>query len=149
MERTRHLSGWASMVLLAGALAGCSEASEAEDAHQPAFTLEAVEAGDGGELSRVTLTEDAARRADIQTEAVEDGADGQGLEIPYAAVLYDPEGNTWAFVNVEGLTFVREPITIERIEGDVAYLAEGPPAGTDVVTSGATQLYGAEIGVDH
>ena len=47
---------------------------------------------------------------------------GKGTRIPYAAVLYDPNGDTWAFVNRKPLTYVRESITVDRIDGDVAFL---------------------------
>ncbi len=80
-------------------------------------------------------------------EAVTATAGGQGTQIPYGAVLYDPEGDTWAFVNVSALTFVRAPIDVDHIDGDVAFLSGGPPAGTKVVKVGAAELYGAEIGV--
>ena len=40
--------------------------------------------------------------------------------------------------------FVREAIGVERIDGDTAYLSEGPAAGTEVVTVGAAELFGAE-----
>ena len=38
-------------------------------------------------------------------------------------------------------------VTVEEIEGDVAHISAGPPTGTLVVTTGAAELYGAEIGV--
>ncbi|HEX6867287.1 MAG TPA: hypothetical protein VF119_00710, partial [Candidatus Limnocylindrales bacterium] len=59
----------------------------------------------------------------------------------------DPEGATWAYTNPEGLLFVRAPISVERIVGDLAILSEGPPAGTLVVTVGGAELWGAEHGV--
>jgi hypothetical protein len=43
---------------------------------------------------------------------------------------------------------VREAVVIERIKDDLAYLQEGPPAGTQVVTVGVPELYGAEVGVN-
>ncbi len=67
--------------------------------------------------------------------------------IPYAAVLYDPQGKTWTYTNPGPLTFVREPITVDRIEGDKAFLSDGPAPGTLVVTVGAAELFGAETGV--
>ena len=104
-----------------------------------------VEAIDGSELSRVTLTAAAADRLDLATATVTTGAGSD--ELPYAAVLYDPEGHTWTFVKVKDLTFERRAITVETINGEVASITSGPPAGTVVVTRGATELYGAEIGV--
>jgi hypothetical protein len=64
--------------------------------------------------------------------------------IPYAAVLYDPHGNTWTYTNPEPLVFVRHRIDVEFIEGDRAVLREGPATGTTVVTAGAAELFGVE-----
>jgi hypothetical protein len=64
--------------------------------------------------------------------------------IPYAAVLYDPHGNTWTYTNPEPLVFVRHRIEVEFIEGDRAVLREGPAVGTTVVTAGAAELFGVE-----
>jgi len=38
-------------------------------------------------------------------------------------------------------------ISVEFIDGDRAVLSEGPPAGTEVVTDGAAELFGAELGI--
>ena len=67
--------------------------------------------------------------------------------VPYAAVLYGVNGETWVYTAPEPLVFVRQPITIDYIEGDLAILSEGPEAGTAVVTVGAAELFGAETGV--
>ena len=67
--------------------------------------------------------------------------------IPYAAVIYDTDGNTWVYTNPEPLVFVRQPIVVDYIEGDRAVLAEGIASGTQVVTIGSSELLGAELGV--
>lgn len=67
--------------------------------------------------------------------------------VPYAAVLYGVNGETWVYGNPEPLVFVRYPITIDYIVGDRAVLSEGPEAGTAVVTVGAAELFGTETGV--
>jgi hypothetical protein len=67
--------------------------------------------------------------------------------VPYAAVLYGVHGETWVYSNAEPLAFVRQPITVDYIEGDLAILSEGPPVGTAVVTVGAAELFGTETGV--
>ena len=41
----------------------------------------------------------------------------------------------------------RTAINVINIIGDTAVLSTGPPVGADVVTLGATELYGVEIGV--
>jgi hypothetical protein len=66
---------------------------------------------------------------------------------PYAAVLYDARGNTWAYTTPKPLTFVRQAIHIDYIEGDLAVLSDGPPSGTEVVIVGAAELFGAETGI--
>jgi hypothetical protein len=108
-----------------------------------------VEEAEGSTPSRLTLSERAAERLGIATAPVTLERVG-GVEravVPYAALLYDPDGTTWTYTNPEGLVFVRAPITVERIVGDLAILSNGPPAGTLVVTVGAPELYGAEHGV--
>ena len=105
-----------------------------------------VEAVDGSDVGRVTLTDDAARRIDLHTGVVEDGPDG-GIQIPYAAVLYDPDGHAWAFVKMDELTYERTPIEVDHVDGDIAVLTSGPEPGTEIATTGAPQLYGAELGV--
>jgi hypothetical protein len=64
--------------------------------------------------------------------------------VPYASVLYDTKGQAWIYTNPEPLTFVRHKVGIERIEGDLAFLSEGPANGTSIVTVGSMLLYGAE-----
>jgi len=67
--------------------------------------------------------------------------------VPYAAVIYDVNGGTWVYTSPEPLVFIRQSITIDYIEGDLALLTQGPPAGTQVVTVGGALLLGAETGV--
>lgn len=75
------------------------------------------------------------------------GGDVPRKVAPYAAVLYGVHGETWVYTNPEPLVFVRQPILIDYIEDDLAILSDGPEAGTDVVTVGAAELFGAETGV--
>jgi hypothetical protein len=100
-------------------------------------------------FSRVILTQRAAERLDIQMVLVrEQEVDGEKrLVIPYSALIYGLYGETWAYVSPEPLSYVREPIVVDYIEGDTVFLFEGPPEGTDVVTVGVAELYGTETGV--
>lgn len=100
--------------------------------------LEKIE---GTDLSRVILTEKAAERIGIET------ASATGTTVPYAAVIYDIEGNTWIYTSPEPLTFVREPVVIDHIEGDMAVLKESLPSNLNVVTVGVAELWGTETGV--
>lgn len=110
-----------------------------------------VEAIEGSELSRVTLTQRASERLDIQTaEVVEKQVNGATrIVAPYSSVLYDTDGSTWVYINPEPLVFVRHAVTVERIQGEDAILTEGPDVGTKVVSVGGAMLYGTEHGVGH
>ncbi|VAX00550.1 hypothetical protein MNBD_GAMMA22-2981 [hydrothermal vent metagenome] len=112
-----------------------------------------VEAIKGSELSRVTLSEQAFKRIDIKTTQVQelasDGVAQKQKTIPYASVLYDKHGKTWAYVKTKTRTFVRQSIGIVRIDGDQAILSNGPAIGTNVVTVGVAELFGSETGIGH
>jgi len=75
------------------------------------------------------------------------GSAAQSLTIPYSAVIYGLNGETWAYTNPEPLTYVRHPITIDYIDGGLAILLDGPSQGTDIVTIGVAELFGTETGV--
>lgn len=133
------------LVLVALPLAACSQKSEGASSERPAV----IEDIEGSDFKRVVLTEKAAERLDIQIALVsEEQVDGtQRLVIPYAALIYGLNGETWAYIRPEPLTFVREAIIVDYIEGDIAVLLVGPAIGTEVVTVGGALLYGAETGV--
>ena len=125
------------VLLLAGILlSACgSRAADIEVSGEGPAKVEHLQ---GANPTRITLTEEAAKRLDIQT------APAQGDAIPFAAVLYDPEGNTWVYTSAEVLVFIRTPVAIDHIEGDQAFLSKALPAGSKVVTIGAEELYGSE-----
>jgi hypothetical protein len=126
-------------------LSGCSKSSTSLEAeNQPAR----VEQVPGSEFARVVLTARAAERLGIKTAPVQAGAaSNRGTVIPYSALLYGADGNAFVYTNPAPLIFVRSPISVTRIDGDVAYLSGGPDAGTTVVTVGAAELLGTEYGV--
>jgi hypothetical protein len=90
----------------------------------------------------LTLTADASKRLDVQTAEVRE-VDGK-VVVPYASILYEANGNTWVYVNVAPLVYVRQAIVIDSINGDEAILSKGPDSGSTVVTVGAAELYGSE-----
>jgi hypothetical protein len=101
----------------------------------------------GTDLSRVTLSADAAKRLGIATAVVAvQGSDRK--VIPYDAVIYAADGHTFTYTSPKPLTYVRAPITVTDIRGDKAYLSAGPPAGTAVVTVGSQELFGTEYEVE-
>lgn len=125
------------LVLTGLLLSACAPKSETVEKIAPS-KLEPIE---GTDLSRVILTEKAAERLGIETVSA------SGNEVPYAAVIYDIEGNTWVYTNPEPLTFVRAQIVIDRIEGDTVVLSESLTSELSVVTVGVAELYGTETGV--
>jgi hypothetical protein len=143
--RTRHIGHVAAMLVLALSLAACKDRpAEEESGGSDLATVEPVE---GTDVSQVTLTEEAAERIDVQTSSVERGTGQAALSIPYAAVLYDPAGDTWTYTSPQDLVFVRAPIDVLRIKGDRALLSDGPAVGTQVVTVGAAEILGTEYEV--
>lgn len=85
----------------------------------------------------------------VRVELILGGARAQRKIVSYAAVIYDVHGDAWVYTSPESLAFVREQITVDYIEGDRAVLLDGPPAGTAIVTVGAAELLGTELGVGH
>lgn len=154
-ESSSRRAGW--WIVAAGLLlTGCAStaAASSEGTHPQPVTVEPVSGSDG--LSRLTLTEQAAGRLALETDVVSqelvthgDSEPRQSLAVPYAAIIYDPSGATWVYTSPEDLVFVRAPIAVAFIAGDTAALDTGPAVGTAVVTVGAAELYGAELGVDH
>ena len=80
----------------------------------------------------------------VAVRLAEPGSNTPKKVVPYSAILYDLTGDTWVYTNPEPSVFVRERVNIERIDKDLAVLTSGPAAGTQVVTIGAAELYGAE-----
>jgi len=134
------------VLIVAGVLfVACQRSSNTPTHTAPAH----VEHIDGSKLSRVILTEKAAERLDIKTASVQDDAKTQFKVVPYSAILYDSYGDTWVYTSPEPLVFSRYLVRIDRIDGEQAYLAAGPPVGTEVVAVGAAELYGTEFEMGH
>lgn len=144
---------WITALLVAACLplASCRKMeAEADEGEDKAATVVHQEDEHPDQPAVVTLTEDAEKRIDLQTAAIQE-VDVNGAKqkvMPYAALLYDTEGETWTFTTTEPLTFVRQRIKVDHIDGDNAILAQGPAAGTKVVTVGAAELFGSEEGIE-
>lgn len=135
------------MLIIAGLqLSGCTQSAETKTKAEPAK----VELLAGTNLNRVVLTARAAERLGIATAPVRElsltGSGAPRKVVPYSSLLYDPNGDTYVYTNPEPLAFVRHPVTVDYIEGDRAVLSDGPDTGTPVVTAGAAELFGVEIG---
>jgi multidrug efflux pump subunit AcrA (membrane-fusion protein) len=136
------------LLILAGLLLlpACNTADTTDAAAEQPAMIEPIE---GTELNRVILTEKAAERLDIQTAQVreEQVDDVKRLAVPYSALIYDLEGATWMYTSPAPLTYVREAIDVDYIDGDMVILKDGPATGTEVVTVGVAELYGADTGI--
>jgi hypothetical protein len=143
MKSNSGFGGWRSVLVLACAasigLSGCAAVKPAAvpTGEAPA-SMEKV-----GDLNRLTLTDKAVERLGLTTEKV---TKGSALELPYGALIYDATGKTWVYTSPEPRTYIRAAVTVDRITGDKVQLRTGPAAGTDVVTMGAAELFGAEFG---
>ena len=146
----KHSKRWLVIILISLALislVACSEGVEITKI-EPAK----VEPIEGTEFNHVTLTEKAAQRLGIESVPLsEESVDGSmKMVTPYAALLYGLNGETWVYVRNPGpdsLTFVREPVTVDYIEGDMVVLLDGPAVGTEVVIVGVAELFGTDTGV--
>lgn len=138
---TRHRWLITGLAVAALALGACNSGTTSSSKTEAVTIVEDEATG----LKTLTLSEKAAQRLGVETAPVA-GA-GSAMTVPYAAVVYDAAGKTWAYVTAEPLTYKRAEITVDEIDGDTARLSAGPPAGSQVVTTGAAELYGAEIGV--
>ena len=141
MRPSRKHSGRFSSVRLAlalgaAALTGCAEVeSESETGYEPSKLRK----------THVAFTPEGARRIGLRTEAVE--RNGRRVSVPYAALLYDPEGKTYVYTSPEELRYVKAEVRVARVAGGRVVLLRGPPAGTRVVTTGAAEVYGTELEV--
>ena len=153
--KMEHLNRWLVAVFLATTspqIAGCEKQAATYTKTEPAH----VEPIEGSKFSRVILAQKAMERLGVETEpvreievAVEGDSVGKRKVIPYSAVLYGVNGETWTYTSPKSRTFVRHHIEIDRIDDDLAILLEGPPVGTAVVSVGVMELYGTEIGIGH
>ena len=131
-------------LLAAPALAACERAGAEAVGEEPPAQVEEIP---GSDVKKVILSEDAEGAIGVETAPVSQGEGGQ-LTMPYAAVIYYLDGTTWAYTEPGDREFVRVPIKVSSIAGDVAILTEGPPVGTPVVVVGAPEVLGAELEID-
>ena len=137
----RAVLGWVAAVAV-GMSAGCAEIeSVTAEPYEPA----ALESTGPDKPARVILTEEAVDRVALQTTEVK--ASGKDLTVEHAALVFDKAGKPWVFSVVGPRTYVRATVTIKEVQDNVVTLSAGPPAGTQVVTVGAIELWGAELGI--
>ena len=149
MRRNAHSSVWMFLVLIVAGfgalqLSACSDTSSKAAADEPS----SVEPIKGTRLNRVTLSKKAAERLGIETAKVRASGKLRRKVIPYASVLYTPNGRAFTYTSPEPRVFVRQFIVVDSIKGGKATLSHGPPVGTSVVTVGSQELFGVEYEVE-
>lgn len=151
MHRRNH---WFESALVAAGLsiAGCGATGFAGSGSDAPAKVEPIP---GTQVHRVILSERAVERLGVKTVPVQqsraatsNGGAASATTIPFPALLYDAQGQTWVFTSPTPDTYVRERVTVARVTAaDTVELRSGPPAGTLVVTVGAPELLGTELGV--
>jgi hypothetical protein len=151
----RHTLVAAALIAVGVLLGGCTQPYGGANAPQSGVKAAQAVQANGTFSTRVVLTLGTAERLGIQTALVREmmaAVAGESVAtahkvIPMAAVFYDKTGATWTYTNPEPLSYVRQLVSIARIDGDLAVLQSGPAVGTAVVTLGSAELAGIEDGV--
>jgi hypothetical protein len=144
-------------VTLPGASAGSVDASRParilglggqEDLVAPAQAPPPGQTGGGG--ARYYRLDGAADVHDGQRLRVQLAEKGGGARetVPYSSVIYWIDGGAWVYTQVAPLTFVRAPIVIDEVDGNVAVLKSGPRTGTKIVSVGGQELLGTEFQIE-
>ena len=66
--------------------------------------------------------------------------------VPWSAVMHDINGGTWVYENTAEHTYVRRRVQVRYVVDDLAVLESGPQTGAKIVTAGAVELFGTEMG---
>jgi hypothetical protein len=120
----------------------CKEVEEESAEGYAPSKIEAIKGSDD-DLQRITFTKEGAARVHVATEEVRRA--GNRKVIPYEALIYNDEAKTFVYTSPKPLEYLRASVTVDRIEGNRVLLEDGPRAGTKVVTTGVTEVYGTEI----
>jgi hypothetical protein len=131
-------------------LTGCNKLVARVHADESPAEVSKIE---GSKFSRLTLTEKAIERLALKTDQVREQpvprSTSARMTVPYSALIYSPQGETWVYTSPQPRTFVRHKVEVDYIKGDIAVLNAGPPVGTVVVSVAAAELYGTELKVGH
>lgn len=127
-------------------LPGCQQQNEVPAKVQAAIADQTNEEA----LTRLILNKDEVKRIGIKTTPVRETNDPEAEDItlavvPISALIYDHQGRAWIYTQLKPQVFARHSANVKSIEGDSAYLTDGPSAGTQVVTGGVTKLFGKQF----
>jgi hypothetical protein len=134
VSRPLSLSLLCVLAIAALPISACTEVEEESDAGYEPAKLEQVRG-----FTRVTFTKEGAERVGLATARIRSNV------VPYAALIYDAEGKTYVYTSPKPLTYLREEVEVDRVDGERAILSKAPPDGMEVVTTGAAEVHGAEL----
>lgn len=141
----RRWSRWAGLGLVAACLplAACSgeEGEEAAEPYEPAQ----VEEDEAGGPSLIRFTEIGAAAVELETAVARQT--GDLTVVDYAALIYDGTGQPWVYTVLSDLVFQRVEVVVDRIEDGKVLISSGLEPGTEVVTTGVTEVYGTELNI--
>jgi len=123
-------------------LAGCAS-SASSAAQSPTSKLVTLP---GTATPSVVLTPLGAQRIGLETAPVSAGPGGAAT-FPYAALLYEPNGQLAVYVSAGTLTYTRHYVKVDAVNGGQVTVASGVTLGERVVTDGAEELLGIQNGV--
>jgi RND family efflux transporter MFP subunit len=86
------------------------------------------------------------RPGERMTVRVKRQGESQQRVVPWSAIVTDINGGTWVYVKIADHTYNRRRVQVRYIVDDLAVLESGPAAGANVVTAGAVELWGTEMG---
>jgi hypothetical protein len=145
MQHSNRLLGYACRVVMLSMVSlqfsACQQKPDPPAQIDPSKIEKAESTGQA--LHRVRLTAKRADELGIKTAPIREEQVAGTLRkvVPATAVVYDQHGNAWTFKSPDSLVFVRERISVDTIDGDLAVLADGPSVGTAVVSAGAYKLF--------
>jgi hypothetical protein len=134
----RRLAAGLAVIAAGLTLGACSEVESNLRENQPYEVIGAEDA------PIKTVKMDDATAALLPVELAEVRDRGNRKVVPHNAVIYNPDGDVFVYTKPKAETYRRAPIDIVRVHGDDATLSKGPPAGTEIVTTGSAELLATE-----
>jgi hypothetical protein len=141
-RRARAMAVVAATAAAAALLSGCA-ATSSDTTLPPTSQLVKVP---GSSVPNVVLTPLGAERIGLETQPVTVDSSGQAT-FPYAALLYESNGQAAVYVESAQLTFTRHFVTVTSIVGNTVTVTSGVTPGDRVATDGSEELYGVQNGV--
>jgi RND family efflux transporter MFP subunit len=70
----------------------------------------------------------------------------ESLAVPWSAVVFDINGGAWVYENVAPHAYARRRVQVRHVVDSLAVLAGGLQPGAPILTQGAAELFGYEMG---